>query len=396
MKDLKLKKAMEHVNISEDMQKDIIQNMNRHIKGEKMTMIHWKKGMAAAAAALLVIGIISIPVQAGIRYLVKERMESLPQEEVQELSDMMEAQVPDQGNADSFSRNYTTEEKERMTELNRAYQKGTFPEGTLPTAATEEEAPEGEFCYVESTGRFLLPARELTDEELLEIIDFNCKRDYALSQDEDVKATKAAWEEEQKTQKALVESGGGISDSKALSIARTLLTTLFGESPDGMEENCYLDLDYLAVPTYCVTLDIRSNRYYYFWINAADGSLVSVQCSTADWMDAENMAEDKVTGQISAARQDAEAFLANQRNLHEDYKEVYCRYTVVNGTISGNRIGFYFIKEDGSAHWVRYFCDPRDYTRSLAEYRLTSYDEYLEKLETAIDDAKVVCIPLEN
>ena len=46
----------------------------------------------------------------------------------------------------------------------------------------EEEMPEGGFCYVFETGYFNLPQREMTDEELLQIIDFNMLRNYVLSQ----------------------------------------------------------------------------------------------------------------------------------------------------------------------------------------------------------------------
>lgn len=393
-----LKKAMEHVTISEDMQKEIVSHLNHHMKKENSEMIHWKKIITTAAAALIAIGIISIPVQAGIRYLVKERMESLPREEVAELSGMLNTQGtedPDYHDLDSFSREYSQEEKARMAELYRSYQKGIFPEGTLPTAVTEDDVPTEGFCYVESTGRFLLPDRELTDEELLEIIDFNYKRDYALSQDEDVIAAKAAWKEEQERQRALVEAGGGINAGEALNTARSLLTALFGESPEGMEESCYLDSDFFDVPVYCVTLDVRSTCYYYFRINAADGSLVNTDCSISAWMDMEEMTEEAVSGQLSAACRDAKSFLENQMNLHEEYSKVYCLYRVKDGYLAGNKIGFYFIREDGSAHRVKYFCDPHDQRRSLAEYRLSSYEEFLNIRENADDPSGLVCVSMD-
>jgi hypothetical protein len=40
--------------------------------------------------------------------------------------------------------------------------------------------------YARDTGCFYLPERALTDEELLQILDFNSKRDFALEQNPNV------------------------------------------------------------------------------------------------------------------------------------------------------------------------------------------------------------------
>lgn len=56
---------------------------------------------------------------------------------------------------------------------------GLFPQEKICEVNTKAEIVEGElsFCYENST--FYLPKEELTDEEILRIIDFWERRDYA-------------------------------------------------------------------------------------------------------------------------------------------------------------------------------------------------------------------------
>ena len=53
-----------------------------------------------------------------------------------------------------------------------------------------------QLVYARDTGCFYLPERALTDEELLQILDFNSKRDFALEQNPNVQQQRQeAWEE---------------------------------------------------------------------------------------------------------------------------------------------------------------------------------------------------------
>ncbi len=221
MSGIRVKETMEQIHIPEEMQERIIRNLQERMQGEtsiedieerphmeigyqrlsaqrrhpvKSGRSRTREGSgnsprrdrsfrtkkaAIAASIVLAAGIAAIPAQAIVRSFVMARMEALPKEEVKDIADLLQAQRVE---ADSFSRDFSDSEDSRMTELWRLYRVGRFPEGTIRLVEREEEMPEGVFCYVFETGYFYLPQREMTDEELLQIIDFNMLRNYVLSQ----------------------------------------------------------------------------------------------------------------------------------------------------------------------------------------------------------------------
>ena len=72
-----------------------------------------------------------------------------------------------------------------MQELAEAYQtEGKFPEGEIVRIASEDEILPDRVCFLPDTSTFYLPETEMTDEDLLEIIDFYCKRDYSIMEQE--------------------------------------------------------------------------------------------------------------------------------------------------------------------------------------------------------------------
>ena len=90
-------------------------------------------------------------------------------------ADTAQTQNDEQGvGTGSMIRAYADTEKERMAQLQESYQNETAkPEKMIQEVNSAEEVTEGTLCYIISTGEYYLPDRELTDEELLEIIDCN-------------------------------------------------------------------------------------------------------------------------------------------------------------------------------------------------------------------------------
>lgn len=126
-------------------------------------------------------------------------------------------------------RAYSDKEKERMAELQQSYQKETAkPEKMIQEVDSAEDVTEGMLCYIVSTGEYYLPDRELTDEELLEIIDCN----FRISLNTNRK-TQAEWDAltraERAELEAKVKAAGGISEEKAVEIAQKAMETDLGE-----------------------------------------------------------------------------------------------------------------------------------------------------------------------
>ena len=129
---------------------------------------------AILAAACLVLA--SATVAASGMY--QARMESMNHEKLEEyFAQLQGANV----SADSYSRPMTESETARMEELRQAYlEQGYFPRRELTLIDSPEKYKKGVAFYAERS-TFFLPETELTDEELLELIDFREKRDYSLA-----------------------------------------------------------------------------------------------------------------------------------------------------------------------------------------------------------------------
>lgn len=231
-----VKKVMEQVHISPEMQEEIIMNIQERMEHGNKNAGTWNWGRLATAAAAFVLaaGVVGFPVRAFVTSVVQERMESVPEEEMKDLNDMIQSQHDVL--ADGFSREFSDSEKERNKALWQAYKNGTFPEKVIAQVDSAEAAPAGTLCYIRATGIFNLPAQEMTDEELLEIIDFQHKMSYAVVHSDVVtEEEKAAYRTEKARIEKIVQDNNGISGDKAVEIARKQLEADLGDAADGLE-----------------------------------------------------------------------------------------------------------------------------------------------------------------
>lgn len=194
-------------------------------------------------------------------------------------------------------RAYSDKEKERMAELQQSYQSETAkPEKMIQEVDSAEEVTEGTLCYIVSTGEYYLPDRELTDEELLEIIDCN----FRISLNTNRK-TQADWDEitlkERAELEAKVQAAGGISEEKAVEIAQKALETDLGEKAKELKlcinetyswssDLCVADWSEIkekdkGALAYCVVFnnadkvtEIDNLLNYNCTVNAVDGSIL--------------------------------------------------------------------------------------------------------------------------
>lgn len=230
-----VRKVMNQIHISPKMQEEIIVNIQNRMKNDNKNAgaWNWRKTAAAAAALLLAAGMISTPVRAFVASVVTERMESVPGEEMEGLNGMVQSQHGVL--ADGFSREYSDSEKDRSKALWQAYRDGTFPEKAIAQADSAESAPEGTLCYIRSTGVFNLPAEEMTDEEILQIIDFQHKMSYAVAHGPQAQEAGEESKEKEAQLKKTLQDAGGMSGDKAVEIAGRQLEADLGDAADGLE-----------------------------------------------------------------------------------------------------------------------------------------------------------------
>lgn len=201
------------------------------------------------------------------------------------------------GEAGSVMRAYSDKEQERMKELQESYQNETAkPENMIQEVDTAEDVTEGMLCYIRSTGEYYLPDRELTDEDLLEIID--CNFQIALNTN---RKTEAEYEAEDRAERTMLEekvqAANGISEKEAIEIARKALETDLGDK--GKELKLIIDETYGWSSYLCVAdwseikekdkgaivysigfnnakdgMDLNDLLNYNCVVNAADGSIL--------------------------------------------------------------------------------------------------------------------------
>lgn len=371
-----LKRAVKGIDFDEEKQRQMI----LEIKAKKR---HRYTGAARAAAVaavcILAAGVLSVPVRAVVNSLVRERMESLPEEEVSQIAEQIQEQRTE---ANSSTREYTEGEKERRGTLYAQYLNGLFPENELTMVDSEEEAEEHEFCFLTTTGVFYLPTnRELTDEEILEKIDFEKKQDYALEEQnsEELEERKA----EQQEQIREVVASGGVTEEQAVETATGYLKRVFGRDGKDMEMYHYYNEPHAEpeeiADTYCVNWsDMGTYSYYYFWINAADGTLRSLSYSH-DWdgREAARPAVSEAAGKIAGIKKQAQSFLEEKLEIRDSFQEVKSYYRVyVTDEIVGTLVDVLFAGDGGTAYLVE--CT---WTGEVSDFAVTTKEKYEEKLQ---------------
>lgn len=274
MNRLKLKETIDQIHMKEEMQKEIIMKVKRQTDRRAFGKKRLHQAAAAATAFVLIAGAV-IPSQAAIRYFVKDRLENIPKQELEAVNQMVQGQ--NNAEADSFSREYSKEEIKRMQQMQEAYQNGRFPQQTITFTDSVGQIPDDSLSYDPDTGFLYLPDRTLTDEELLQIIDFNYTRDYAVSQGTAAQEARKEWEEKEEGLKAKVQKEGWITEKEALQAAEVYLQTEFGLSAEGMIADVFLDEPKTGLFIYHVSYQTEDDISIYAYgidLNAEDGSLV--------------------------------------------------------------------------------------------------------------------------
>jgi hypothetical protein len=376
-----LKNAVKEIDFDKEKQEQMILEIQAKKKPRRYTGI--LRVAVAAAVCILTIGLLSVPVRAVVNSLVRERMESVPKEEIMQITEQIQEQ---QTEANSSSREYTEGEKERRGSLYAKYMNGLFPTGELTLVDSEEEAKEHEFCFLTTTGVFYLPAnRELTDEEILQKIDFERKQDYALQEQraEEIAEREAAEKEQIKE----VVASGGITEEQAVETATRYLRQVFGLDGSGMELNHYYNESavepVIDADTYCVNWsDYGNYRYYYFHIDASDGTLRSLSYSH-DIQEAEALRPtvSEASGKIANIKRKAQDFLEEKLKIRESYKEVKSYYRVnVTDEMVSRLVDVLFVGEDGASYLVA--CR---WNGEADDFSVTTREDYEERLREEVE-----------
>lgn len=151
---------------------DTLVGLPRH---KNVFRMNFRKSLVLAAVLVM---LFSISVSAAVG-AYKQRMEAMNIQEMEEyFANIYTAKI----GVDNYNRQYTEAEKLRMKELTVSYEEeGMFPEKSLKMISEAKEYKGSGVAFFGDTATFFFPDKDMSDEELLQIIDFMHKRDYSLA-----------------------------------------------------------------------------------------------------------------------------------------------------------------------------------------------------------------------
>ncbi len=327
---------------------------------------------AAFVGVLCLVGILSFPARALVQSILEERMAAVPTEELEDMNAMLHEQGTD---AYGFTREFTAAEEQRLTELEVQYRQGLFPEGELLRVKTAGDAVEDAVCYVEDTGEYVFPDRELTDEELLQYLDFQETLKFALAENS---------EEQQEEQPSREDF---IGENKASLLAADWLMKLYGKSTAGLETNAYLFFENgrdevvefpawetVKHPNQYMVYYGTMHDHYYFRIDALTGELAGVSHSWAK-MDKDAVAEEELETALKECRREAESVLREKLDVDADFVDVQeWKRGNEEGDISV--FEYHFVTGDGTGYLVKMHGSDR----TFRDYFVTDYETYKEEV----------------
>ena len=174
-----------------------------------------RRYQVAFTVLLLSIGVFCSPVAANVRSSLKAWLDQMTQEKVQSIYNSVQKQTV---GAASTSRDFSDEELLRKGQLEELYKNGElFPEKEVLVLDKGQGFKSDQVCYQSTNSFWFLPESRLTDEDLLEIIDYEYKINYSL----------ASVNEEN----GLVETNAvvnpSLSEEQALQTAQELITAAY-------------------------------------------------------------------------------------------------------------------------------------------------------------------------
>ena len=132
-----------------------------------------------------------------------------------------------------YSRMITEEERQLWEEMKYLYEnKGMFPKGSLIMLKAADEYNGKSIGYDKESGIFFLPEEELSEEQILQMIDFQHKAEYAVSninelkEEQQIKEILAEADKEENEEKEMITINDNISGYQIPMEAEELLISL--------------------------------------------------------------------------------------------------------------------------------------------------------------------------
>ena len=330
---LKIYASSQKVNIPDSYNLMVENRVDQCLKGNGTAKYKIHKTVAAAVvAAIALVG--TGGVYAAKNYIF-DRMDSISDTEKENYVSQVNKAAVD---ADSYSRELTDDEINRFKELQRDYENsGKFPKNKLKSIDSPDKAESDKVCFEENTSTFYLPEK-LSDEDILEIIDFCYSRDYSLSQDNKNELSRQNAEE-------------NISEQDAVNIVKETVARVYGIDIDNMDVDVEYDVgngsDGTFSSEYVYIVDKSSGIEYSASVDMQSATVYYVEKNLDDYSSSSEL-ENK---QLVEAENIAEKFM----NYNEGWSKKEIEYAVNSEKmLRKGIIDFYFTTQDGNVCKVSY------------------------------------------
>ena len=333
------------------------------------------------AAALLVLAMLTTTGTQAAVNLYNKHMAEMSEEEKKDLNRKTQLEKVSK---DSFSRELTGEEQEQLEKLRNKYEtEGVFPQEKLLEVEKIKDVPDQRLVYCYENSTFYLPDETLTRQQMLQIVDFWERRDYAVSMQ-----NKQA-EEKSKDQ--------NISQEKAIKIAKDYAEKLYGVNyADAVATTEYDETQLSAdaeASSYHVTLEKETWKYNItVEIDSENGSVNQI--------DLENKKEEECAAGVmpdeKLYRKNAKKVLRyfDKLDLKKDISSIRMIYKLKeDGTLNRGNVKYMARLRDGSAGVVMYSASTKDLYRF---YRISDYKVAMQMEDRACEKQKAKGLVIYN
>lgn len=293
----------------------------------------------AAVIALCVVSLsLSIGAGAAINLYI-QRMNSLNEEEM--LTYNSEVQNTDK-EADSFSRQLSKLERDKMLEFREEYEtEGRFPTKEILKVQKKSDVVHGELCFCVENSTFYLPKQELTDDELLQIIDFMEKRDYSVRKKNSVSELPSSENEK-------------VSEDEAVEFAKKILADVYNLDITYADEEIEFETTQNSkgekLSSYFVYL---KNRKWEF-----DATVeIDSETGVLNGIDIDNKSKEECISGIKVEKKRYQEYGSEIRQLYEhlqygkNIKKMWVTYNYLeDGTLNRGNVKYVIETEDGRGY----------------------------------------------
>lgn len=276
--------------------------------------------------------------------LLKDRMESLSDKERNDYIANVENSIAD---ADTFSRELTNTEKKRMEELLLLYKnEGVFPESSLLVIENKDEMDKEVLAFVSRESLFVLPGRDLNDEEMLELIDFYYKRDYSIMQSS---SRAEAYQDKS------IDIIHDIDSAIPIEEIKQVVENIYDVQSDNYEMSVEADIDQSYSIILKSTEDDKGFRIIY---NMDKGRIEELDFSQGivNYAEGVEVNVDEYLNNFEYIKD----MLVEDLSVTGEMEKCYCDYNVMSdGSLERGIISYLFIMKNGECYVIKYNCKDR-------------------------------------